>query len=607
MPQPRLSAIVLVCLAALAPGVSRAATWSVDASVSDERRTDVTADGSDTTETVDQSYSISYELQIHPTLTFTLDLGLDITDEINEPDYDTREVQPSVEMELQGPWWTLTGSWETSEKSSHDPEVETTRDDSWDAELTMEPAGEALPDLKLSFQRDLSKEGGVTQTVDTSREASLDYALWDLLDLSFDVRRDTTDDRINPDSDTEDRDYSVDISFDREFGDRFKLEAQWTNERQQSLTLSDDGDVLQRDDSLKNNVQAQITFDPLDDLELSLDREIDWDKDLEQAAPVDVTDTWTGEISYGRALTDTIDIDLDYSDERKDTRGAEPGSYSITRDYSAALDFSPIENITISPSFDRSDQIEWFADPTQTTDDTLDDTWEIQLDSSFWNDQVAFTVTRTWNQTTENGERSTNERNWDLEFTLSYEGLPNLTLTPDYTYTEDEDLLTDTVDVERQWEVGIQYELTLGDVTTLSLDHTYTRTHTDPAEGKSTIRRDDDTDLTLSLTDFFDGMGLELSLTRKASDESEDDQGPTVDYTYSASYDWTIFDQYDLSYEYQLDKKSEAEDTRNHQITLSAEFLEGLLSVNFEWELDQQLEGDRRDTHRYLIEVQGQF
>ncbi|RMG86227.1 MAG: hypothetical protein D6708_14540, partial [Candidatus Dadabacteria bacterium] len=92
-----------------------------------------------------------------------------------------------------------------------------------------------------------------------------------------------------------------------------------------------------------------------------------------------------------------------------------------------------------------------------------------------------------------------------------------------------------------------------------------------------------------------------------ASDESEDDQGPTVDYTYSVTYDWSFLEQYDLSYEYQFDKKSDAEDTRNHQVTLSAEFLEGLLTVNFEWELDQQLEGETRDTHRYLIEVQGQF
>ncbi len=607
MPQPRLSLVALFAWAALAPAVVRAATWSVDASISDERKTEVTAEGSESTETVDQSYSISYELPLHSELTFTLELGLDITDEINEPGYDTRQVDPSVDLELQGPWWTLTGSWETSEKSSHDPAEETTRDDSWDAELTVEPEGDALPDLSFTFQRDLSKEGGVTQTVDTSREASLDYSFWDLLDLSFDIQRDDTDDRINPDSDTEDRQYSLDISFDREFGERFKLEAQWTNERQQNLTLADDGDILERDDSLKNNVQAKATFTPLDDLELSLDREIDWDKDLEQATPVDVTDTWTGEVSYGRSLTETIDIDLSYSDERKDTRGADPGSYAITRDYSAALDFSPLENLTISPSFDRSDKVEWFDDPAEPKDDSVDDTWEIQADASVWDDQVQVSLTRTWNKTTEQGDRTTDERKWDVEFTIAYEGVPNLTFEPDYTYTEDEDLLTNQTDIERQWEVGIQYELTLGEVTTLSLDHTYTRTSTDPAEGKATIKRDDDTDLTLSFSDFFAGMSLELGLTRSASDESEDDQGPTVDYTYSVTYDWSFLEQYDLSYEYQFDKKSDAEDTRNHQVTLSAEFLEGLLTVNFEWELDQQLEGETRDTHRYLIEVQGQF
>ncbi len=608
MPQPLLPTTFVLCLAIAlaAPPGGLGATWSVDATVSDERKTEITEQGSESTETAEQSYSISYEVDLNPSLLLSLDLTLDITDEIKEPGYDTRDVNPSVEADLSGPWWDLTGSWETTVKSSHDPEEDTTRDDSWNLELTAEPESPAVPDVKAKYQRDVSREGGTAEKVDDTLEGSLDYGLGEWLDVTFDVKRDISDDRINEDSDTEDRDYKVDVSFDKELWARAKFEAEWSNERQQSLTLADDGEILERDDSLKNSFQAKLTYNPLDDLELSLDRQIDWDKDLEQG-PLEVTDTWTGEASYGASLTETIGLDLDYSDERKETRGTGSDSYAITRDYSVAADFAPLDTVTLSPSFDRSAKIEWFVDPEQPTDDSVDDTWEVELDAAFWKDQLDLALTRTFKVTVENGERTATERNWDADLTVSYEGLPNLSLSPQYTYTQDDDLLKDTSDIERKWEVQIQYELTFGDVTTFSLDHTYTRTSTDPAEGRSTIQREDDSEVSLSFSSFLEGMDLELSLTRKASDESEDDKGPTVDYTYSVTYDLTVLEIYDFSFEYNYDKKSEAENTRNYQTTFSVEFLDGMVSLNLEYELDQQLQGDKKDTHRYLIELQGQF
>ena len=119
--------------------------------------------------------------------------------------------------------------------------------------------------------------------------------------------------------------------------------------------------------------------------------------------------------------------------------------------------------------------------------------------------------------------------------------------------------------------------------------------------------RDDDSDLTLSFDNFLEGMALELSLTRKASDESKDDKGPEIDYTYNVTYDYEFLENYTFSFEYQLDRKQESEDVRNFQTTLSMEFLEGLLTVDLEHEFEEQLEGETKDVHRYLIEVTGKF
>ncbi|MBE0617703.1 MAG: hypothetical protein IH608_07240, partial [Proteobacteria bacterium] len=204
-------------------------------------------------------------------------------------------------------------------------------------------------------------------------------------------------------------------------------------------------------------------------------------------------------------------------------------------------------------------------------------------------------------------KKTTKERNWDVDMSFTFEGVPNLELSPQFTYTDDEDVLKGATDIERKWEVGIGYELKLGSVTTLGVDHSYSRTSKDPAEGLATIQRDDDSDVTLAFDGFLDGMALEFGLTRKATDESGDDKGPTVDYTYDITYDYEILENYTFSFEYSFDKKGEGDDTRNIQSTLSMDFLEGLLTVDLEHEFEEQLEGDKKDTHRYLIEVTGKF
>ncbi len=608
MPQPRWLPLLVLVVAGPVFGVrakALAATWSADFSLSDERTTEI-AEESTTTEKVEQSYGLSYEHAFHPGLRLSLDFSLDITHEINEPDYDTRDIKPAVDVSLESAWWILSATWETTEKRSADPDEATTRDSSWSVELSLEPESNALPDVSSTFQRDVSQEGGTTQTVDDDIKFSLDYRNGNWLDLTLDLKKTSTDERVTADSDSEDRSYKLDVSVDKDVGDHLRIEAEWTHERQQSMTLADNGDVLERDDSLKNNFRGKLSFLPLDALELTLDREIDWDKDLE-LGPLQVTDTWTGEISYGADITETIGLDLDYTDERKETRGTDSDSYAITRDYSFALNFSPWEALSFSPSFDRSDKTEWFDDPLQPTEDTLDDQLELEGTASFWDDRFQLTVTRIFRTVTENGKRTTRERNWDVDLDVGYEGLPGLEVSPRFTYSQDEDLLAETTDVEKKWEVNLRLELKLGDVTTFSLDHTYTRTSTYPAEGENTIQRDDDTDVTLSFSDFLRGMSFELGLTRKASDQSKDDKKYTVDYTYNVTYDWEILETYFVSFEYQYDKKSDADDTRNYSFVLSYEIMDGLVVINFEYELDQQLESEKRDTHRYLIEVQGEF
>jgi predicted porin len=573
--------------------------------VSTEVEKDTTEEGTDRTQTTEQSYAISYETEINPALLLALDFTLDITDEEN--DVSTREVTPSVDLGLEAVWWDFTANWERSKVSSDDPEQQTTVDETWDLELTTEPQGGVVPSTTAHYQRDENEEGGDTQTIDKTIEASLDYSVWeDRLGLTFDIAKDTSDDKVNPDSDTEDRSYNLEVTFDYDYGDNLAFTVEWSNDRQQSVTLSDDDDVLEKDDTLDNNLRGQIQYNLFDGLELTLDREIEWAKDLE-LGPLETTDTWTGEAAYGASLTEAVDVDLDFSEERVNTDGTESDSDTTTRDYAVALDFAPFDNITFTSSFDRSDQTERFDDSSQENTDTVDDQWEFELNAAFWYDQIEFTIARTFSNTEEQGQKTEKNRDWDIDVTILFDGIPNLELSPEYTFTQTKDLLQDTTDEERIIDFGVGYEISLNDVLILTLDHTYTRTRKDPAEGQSTIQRDDDTDLTLSWDEFLRGMSLELNMTRQASDESEDDKEAVIDYTYIFFNDTATTDIYTISFEFTQDDLDDSEDTRNILTTFSAEFLDGLLTIDFEYEIDKQLEGSRDKNERYLFEITGQF
>jgi hypothetical protein len=612
MPQPRsLFFFFVIVVGVLAVTTGYSATWTIDASVTNEVDNNLTEEGSDRTHTIDQSYTISYEHEINPSLLFFLEFALDITDEKNDgpeagDDFDTLEVTPSLDLELQAVWWDLDASWERSKQSSTEEDQETTVETTWELEYIAEPASEAAPAGGFTYQRDKDEEAGITQTIEEDLDAGVDYSFWNILEFTFDVTKETTDDKVNPDSDTEGRAYDLEITFDYEFRDVLKLEADWTNERDQAVLLSDKDDVLAREDTLDNNVRALITYNVLEDLELTLEREVDWDKDLEQDT-LEVTDTTTGEVSYSAVFTDNFGIDLFYGEEREDNRGTESDSYIVTRDYEASFEYSPIPNISFIPSYDRSDEDEDFDDPELEDGDTVDEEWEVELDASFWYDQVEISVARTFTTTKEQGEKTTDEKDWDIDLLLAFVGIPNLELSPEFTFTETQDKIQHTVDTEKEFEVGVDYDLSLNDVLTLSLSHTYTRISKDPDEGVSTIERQDDTDIVLTWDNFLEGMVLEFDFTRQADDESKDDKEAVVDYTYGVTYDWDILEQYVVSVEYTYDQLGDSEDTQNVQTTFSMEFFEDRIIVDFEYEFDEQLEGDKDQTHRYLIEIQGQF
>lgn len=600
MPQ---SHTLKLCLASLClvlwSALAHPATWTADAVFTVERTTEVTADGTTHENQFDQAYTLTYETNLFETLEFSLDLALDI-EEIDEiPGYGTRDVTPSVEINLVAQWWDLFASWEETKTTNKDPAESRTVESSWEFEAVVEPEYEALPSFKYNVQ------GGNDDVTDKDMDLVFEYSFLDKLDVHLGFTRETTDEP-EPDTDTDGRSIETEINLSHEFTKAISFEADWSSDRNQTLTLTDDGEILVREDTLENDVRALLEWDILEMLVLSIEKEVQWDKDLEQDT-LEVTDSWVGDAEFDHDFSEALHLNLAYSDERENARPVGFHTYTITRDYTAELEFTPFEWLTIGPSFDRSDKTAWSKEPDGETEKTLDDTYEILFDYSLWGEFLVLEVTRTWDFSWEQGTKTKEERAWDVGLDFAPLYVPKLEIVPTYSFTQDVDEIARTTDEEESIDVEIGYEIGVNDRLVLTLDHTYSRTQNWPSDAKMTIERSDDTDLVLTWDEFLRGMGAELSLARAASDTSGDDKGPEVDYTYSVTYDWEILSNASFGFEYNRDVKQESEDTQDFTTTFSVEFLDGRIILDFEHEFDEQLQGERTQTHRYLIELQGEF
>ena len=347
-----------------------------DAVFTVERTTEVKADGTTHENQFDQAYTLTYETNLLETLEFSLDLALDVERTTEDPGYTTQDVTPSVEVNLVAQWWDLFASWEETNTTNKDPEEGDTVESDWEFEAVVEPEYEALPAFRYNIQ------GGNDDVTDKDVELVFEYTFLDKLDTFLGFSRETSD-VPEPDEDTDGRTIEAEINLTHEFTKAISFEADWSSDRDQVLTLTDDGETLTREDSLENNLRTLLEWDILETLLLSVEREYDWNNNLEEDT-LEATDTWTWDAEYDKDFSEALHLNLAYTDEREDDRPVGPHTYTITRDYTAELEFAPFEWLTISPSFDRSDKTAWSTEPDSETEDTVDDTYEILFDYFLW-------------------------------------------------------------------------------------------------------------------------------------------------------------------------------------------------------------------------------
>ena len=251
MPQ---SHTLQLCLASLClvlwPAFAYPATWTADAVLTVERTTEVKTDGTTHEDQFDQSYTLTYETNLLETLEFSLDLALDVERTTEDPGHTTQDVIPSVEVNLVAQWWDLFASWEETNTTNKDPEEGDTVESDWEFEAVVEPEYEALPAFRYNIQ------GGNDDVTDKDVELVFEYTFLDKLDTFFGFGRETSD-VPEPDEDTDDRTIEAEINLTHDITRAISFEADWSSDRDQLLTLTDDGETLFREDTLENNLRAR--------------------------------------------------------------------------------------------------------------------------------------------------------------------------------------------------------------------------------------------------------------------------------------------------------------------------------------------------------------
>jgi hypothetical protein len=582
-------------------GSCRAGGWSVSASTDKEVSTEATVDGSTTDVSKSHSFSLDFDTNFTPSLEFSTSFTFDVGEETPDSDFASSTYDTSVAADVTAQWWSISSSWDQGVSKSEDPEVSTETTWSYSFETKIEPEYEDLPTFSYAFDGD-------KDSIDRAYSGAFEYTFLEKIDISVDASRDLGDPRPGEDSDSDSRSLSAAVAYGEEFSDTITFDTDWSMDRSQELTLTSRGLLLEKTDTLDNTVQASIGFNPLDWIDSSISRDISWSKDLMLPdQPTERDETMSTEISMSPSLTDTLEFSISHTDDRTKTSGSEAESRTWGQSISSTLDFTPLESFQFNASYDRTYDRTIPSAPGEVVEKARDDAYDFGLEISLFDDQISYTVTRSFGYAWTQGVQTADDSTWDHALDLSWDHIPNLTFSPSYAQTRESNYFEGTQSTTRSITAEATYAVELGGVTSIELNHSYSRDAEYPDGAVNYLSRSDSTSFTLGFDGFLRGMSTEFSLDRDASDESGDDVGPVVDFTHAFTYDWEILDNYSFNFSYDHDMPQDGDDSENYSSAFSFSAYDSKIDFSFSYDYSVQLEGDKNESSSYVIELSGEL
>lgn len=552
----------LVFVVLLFPGILMAAAPGFSLDNSYEREIEFVNNDWNVTKTYSQNYTLDWSHKFSDRLDVNLEFGLTVEDIFKSKDVDTKEIVPTIELDLSGLVWDL--GFTAQDTIEYTNEFNKERKDAIELSTELNLVPYYMPSFDATFQKLINDQENLEDTDEEKLDFITTYKFGEALNLDASYKKEKLDDRLNDnsDKDLEKWDFTASLNHPMTSTLKLNLDSTWKGETED--TLNNAGQVISTDRSRSIENRARIALDTWPDV--SSDLEITDKREFEDDTNTTNID-FKFEISQEVLTIGTFTETFDY--ERERVKSPIPQDDVRALDVQLTFEFSgnPTDYLdySIKQSFELGDDD--FEDNTKDTDLkkrefdlslTVTPFESMSLDTAF-NKSAEYTV----------GVLSSETKSYKIE--LTYEGetlnFPNLTFNPSIEFTTEDDRVDNEVTDTQTIDLQFTYTFSLPKAIVVILEPNYTLERTDGKTDSVELGMAYEVSVTLGHADW------EFAIENNgeyASNFGEDDDLDN-DLEIRISMGLLGNTRFDVEYQYQYSRDSEDEDT-----------LEAVLDMDFD-------------------------
>jgi len=374
--------------------------------------------------------------------------------------------------------------------------------------------------------------------------------------MKGDYTRNRSDNRLQPDSDTEDEKVTGTMGIRHMLSEKIKVDTQYTVEISRGATLQSDGGAAVSGSAKEDQTHTwknTLSFRPFNDT--SLDGSYDFDLKQNKVSG-EHTFTKNSKASVSQKIGNPFDVKGEYNQNITEIRHSADDNRKTEDTWTVDFKAKFSKQLDFTLKYQKKDTDEKHVDPTRnTTSGSLiqNASWTGEL-APFWKASATYDKTDTITKEV----KTTVDTKYSLKSTFDFKAI-TLTLAPSYDITLKDDLVKPESSATRDFKFKLACKVFSTRTMEAKIDHTFGR-KTDSAA--KNIQRTDSSNGNMTWTQPFPGWTFGFDVTRSATDTSEDDLPPDITSTFGFKADYK-FEQLMMSTTYKFDKKSLTDDSEN--------------------------------------------
>jgi hypothetical protein len=224
------------------PGILLAGVPGFSIDNSYEREQEFVVDDWVVTETFVQDYTFDWDETFSDRLDVNLEFRLTIEDIFKSNDVDTKEVTPSLELDLSSIIWDLGFSAEDTIEYTNEFNKE--RKDALEFSAELDLAPDYLPTFNATLQKLINEQQNLEDTNEEKIDLITTYGFGEVITLDASYKREKLDDRLLNNSDKDLTRWDFTTSFNHPMAPSLKLNIDTTLEGETEDTLNNSGQVI---------------------------------------------------------------------------------------------------------------------------------------------------------------------------------------------------------------------------------------------------------------------------------------------------------------------------------------------------------------------------